>query len=384
MIGAMRALADIRAGVVGTGFVGAVHVHALRLLGIEVVGVVGSTAERARAKALAPVFSSLDALLADEAIDVVHVTTPNHLHAPQARRALEAGKHVVCEKPLATTAQESAELLALAQESGLVHCTNFNLRFFPLVHDARARVHAGELGTVWNVHGGYLQDWLLRPTDWNWRLEPEKGGALRAIADIGSHWMDIAQFVSGQRIVEVCADLATTIPVRRRPIGEVETFTNAGDVERENAPTATEDLGHVLVRFDDGARGAFSVSQVSAGRKNTLHFEIDGSEGALAWNTDRHEELWLGRRDEPNATLQRNAGLMRAEAAVRTHLPAGHPEGWVDTFRELYRAVYEAVATGGMSEHPDFPTFADGHDANVLCDAIARSNEEHRWVTVAR
>ncbi len=380
----MRSLADIRAGVVGTGFVGTVHVQALRLLGIEVAGVVGSTPERATAKALAPVYASLDALLADEAIDVVHVTTPNHLHAPQVRQVLAAGKHVICEKPLATTSQESAELLALAEASGLVHCTNFNLRFFPLVHDARARVAAGEVGDVWSVHGGYLQDWLLYPTDWNWRLEPEKGGALRAIADIGSHWMDMAQFVSGRRIVELCADLATTIPVRHRPVGEVETFTSAGDVEREDAPMATEDLGHVLVRFEGGTRGVFSVSQVSAGRKNMLHFEVDGSEGAVAWSADRHEELWLGRRGEPNGVLQRNAGLMRADAAVRTHLPPGHPEGWVDTFRELYRAVYEAVAIGGMPERPDFPTFADGHDANVLCDAIARSNDERRWVEVPR
>jgi predicted dehydrogenase len=380
----VRAISDIRAGVVGTGFVGTVHVQALRLLGVEVAGVVGSSAERAAAKAAAPVYPSLEALLEDETVDVVHLTTPNHLHAAQARAALAAGKHVVCEKPLATTSVDSAELLSLAAASGLVHCTNFNLRFFPLVHDARARVAAGALGEVWNVHGGYLQDWLLRPTDWNWRLDPARGGALRAIADIGSHWMDMAQFVCGQRIVEVCADLATTIPVRRRPRGDVESFASVDDVEREDAAMSTDDLGHVLVRFEDGARGAFSVSQVSAGRKNMLHFEVDGSEASLAWNADRHEELWLGRRDEPNGVLQRNAGLMRADAAVHTHLPPGHPEGWVDTFRELYRAVYEAVALGGMPDRPDFPTFADGHDANVLCDAIARSNDDRRWVEVPR
>ena len=190
-------LTSLRAGVVGTGFVGVVHVHALRLLGVEVAGLVGSSPERAAAKAVAPVYESLEALLADPSVDVVHLTTPNHLHHPQSKQVLEAGKHVVCEKPLAMTSDESAELVALAESSGLVHSTNFNLRFFPLVHEARARVAAGELGDVWNVHGGYLQDWLLYPTDWNWRLEPDKGGALRAIGDIGSHWMDMAQFVTG-------------------------------------------------------------------------------------------------------------------------------------------------------------------------------------------
>jgi predicted dehydrogenase len=351
------AIGDIRAGVVGTGFVGTVHVQALRLLGIDVAGVVGSTPERASGKALAPVYPSLEALLDDQSVHVVHLATPNHLHAPQARATLAAGKHVVCEKPLATTSEESAELLALAEASGLVHCTNFNLRFFPLVHDAQARVAAGELGEVWNVQGGYLQDWLLRPTDWNWRLEPERGGALRAIADIGSHWMDMAQFVCGRRIVELCADLATTIPVRRRPAADIESFASADDGGRQDAAMSTEDLGHVLVRLEGGARGAFSVSQVSAGRKNMLHFEVDGSESSLAWNADRHEELWLGRRDEPNGVLQRNAGLMRSGAAVRTHLPPGHPEGWVDTFRELYRTVYTAVAQGRMPlELPERPT----------------------------
>lgn len=378
----MRPLSELRAGVVGTGFVGAVHVQALRALGVEVVAVVGSSPVRAASSGLAPVAESLDALLGDPSVDVVHLTTPNHLHHPQVKQVLAAGKHVVCEKPLAMTSAESAELLDLAQASGLVHCTNFNLRFFPLVHEARARVRAGELGDVWNVHGGYLQDWLLYPTDWNWRLEPDKGGELRAIGDIGSHWMDMAQFVSGQRIVEVCADLATTIPVRRRPVGEVQTFSSADDVERVDAAMSTEDLGHVLVRFDGGARGAFKVSQVSAGRRNHLHFEVDGSRAALAWDAERHEELWLGNRDGANGVLQRNAALMHADAALRTSLPAGHAEGWVETFRELYRSVYAAVASGAMPGEPDFPTFADGHRANVLGDAIARSNRERRWMEV--
>jgi predicted dehydrogenase len=374
-------LEDLRAGVVGTGFVAAIHVDALRRLGVQVAGVVGSTPERARPKALAPVFGDLDELLAAD-VDVVHVTTPNHLHHPQVKAVLAAGRHVVCEKPLALTAEESGELAELARAGGIVHCTNFNLRFYPLVQQARALVRDGKLGSVWNVHGGYLQDWLALATDWNWRLEAEKGGALRAVGDIGSHWLDLAEFVSGLRVTELCADLATVIPVRRRPVGEVETFAAADDVEREDAPMQTEDLANVLLRFDGGARGSMVVSQVSTGRKNSLRFELDGSEGAVAWDAERHEELWLGHRARPNELLSRNPALMDAEAAARTGMPAGHAEGYADTFRELYRPVYTAVAAGGMPDEPDFPSFADGHRAQLLGEAVARSARERRWVDV--
>lgn len=378
----MRRIDELKAAVVGTGFVGVVHVDALRRLGIEVLGVVGSSPERADAKALAPVYESFEEMLADDRVDVVHLTTPNNLHHPQVKQALAAGKHVVCEKPLAMTSDESAELVALAASSGLVNCTNFNIRFYPLVQEARERVRAGELGDVWNVHGGYLQDWLAEPTDWNWRLEPDRGGELRAVGDIGSHWMDLTQFVTGGRIVEVFADLATAIPVRRRPIGEVETFASADDVEREDTAMSTEDIAHILLRFDTGARGSLVVSQVSRGRKNSLRFEVDGSRTSLAWDAERHEELWIGHRGRPNETLPRDGSLLHSVAAARTHLPVAHAEGFADTFRELYRAVYADVARGGPSDDPDYPTFQDGHVENVLCDAVARSNRERRWVEV--
>jgi predicted dehydrogenase len=370
---------DVRAGVVGTGFIGAVHVDALRRLQIDVAGVVGSSPKRAEAKALAPVYPSYEALLEDKSVDVVHVTTPNHLHYPQVKEALAAGKHVVCEKPLATTAEQSAELLDLAERSGLVHCTNFNIRFYPMMQEARARASGGELGEIWNVHGGYLQDWLLFPTDWNWRLDP-KEGALRAVADIGSHWMDLAQFVTGLEIEQVFADLATTIPVRQRPKGQVETFASADDVEREDAPMSTEDLGHILLRLRGGARGSCVVSQVSAGRKNSLRFEVDGSRSALHWDGESPESLWLGRRDAPNEVLLRNPALLDQRARGTTALPAGHAEGFADTFKELYRAVYHAVASGGPGD--DYPTFRAGHVENVLADAVAESSREQRWVEV--
>jgi len=377
-------LRELKAGIVGTGFIGVVHVDALRRLGVEVLGVVGSTPDRAAAKGIAPAYESFDALLADERVDVVHVTTPNYLHYPQVKQALAAGKHVVCEKPLAVTSEESAELVELAERSGLVNCTNFNIRFYPIVQEARGRVRAGELGDVWNVHGGYLQDWLAQRTDWNWRLEPEKAGELRAVGDIGSHWMDLTQFVIGSRIVEVFADLATTITVRRRPTGEVETFASADGVEREDAPVSSEDIANILLRYENGARGSLVVSQVSTGRKNSLRFEVDGSAGALAWDSELNEQLWLGRRDQPNETLLRNAALMHPAAAARTHLPVAHAEGFSDTFRELYRAVYADVARGRPSDEPDYPIFRDGDIENVLCDAVALSNRERRWVEVPR
>jgi len=369
------------AGVVGTGFIAAVHVEALRRLDVDVLGVVGSTPDRAAEARLGNVYRSLDELLEDDRVDVVHVTTPNHLHYPQVKEVLAAGKHVVCEKPLALTAAESGELVDLAEAAGVVNCTNFMARFYPLAKHARSLVRAGALGEIWNVHGSYLQDWLLRPTDWNWRLEPERGGDLRAIGDIGSHWLDLVQFVTGRRIVEVFADLQTVLPVRRRPAGPVQTFAQS-DAEGEDVVIATEDLGHVVLRFDGGACGAVVVSQVSAGRKNRLAFELDGADAALAWNSERPEELWLGSRDRPNEVLLRDPSLLQPAAREATTLPGGHSEGFAETFRELYKRVYRAVENGATPAEPEYPTFADGHWENVLGEAIGLSSRERRWIDV--
>ena len=370
----MREIRDIRAAVVGTGFIGVVHVEALRRLGVEVVGVVGSSPERAAAKEGLPApYPSFEAMLADASVEVVHLTTPNHLHFEQARAALAAGKHVVCEKPLAMTSAETAELVRLADESGLVHAVNFNVRFYPQCQEARARVQAGELGVVRLVSGGYLQDWLLHDTDWNWRLDPALGGSLRAVGDIGSHWLDLITFVTGRHIEAVMADLATFIPVRRKPVGPVETFAvGAAAGDTVEAPMETEDAAGILLRFEGGARGVLTVSQVSAGRKNLLSFQIDGAERSLAWASERPEELWTGHRDRPNELMLRERG----------DYPPGHAQGFADTFKALYRAVYAAVAAGGPPPEPDYPTFADGHEEALIGEAIARSHAEQRWVTV--
>ncbi len=357
-------MSDIGAAVVGTGFIGAVHVEALRRLGINVVGVVGSSWERANASGLAPAFDSFEDMLDDKRVSVVHITTPNRLHHPQAKAALEAGKHVVCEKPLAMTSAESADLLQTAERSGLVHAVNFNLRFYPVVQHLHGAIAAGELGIVRLVSGHYLQDWLLLESDWNWRVDPDQGGGLRAVGDIGSHWMDITSFLTGRRITSVMADLATFIP------------------SRGGRKVDTEDAATILLRYEDGQRGLVAVSQVSAGRKNSLVFEIDGSTAAAAWNSESPDELWFGRRGANNEVLQRDPALLNAEGKLATYLPGGHVEGFGETFKSLYKAVYAAVKQGRPGS--GYPTFADGHDSMLVCEAVARSSREERWVEVKR
>ncbi len=384
----MRALRDIRAAVAGTGFIGVVHVEALRRLGIEITGIVGSTperaAEKARAENLPDPYPSFEAMLADDRVDVVHLATPNHLHDEQVRATLAAGKHVVCEKPLAMNSAQTGELLDLANASGLVHAVNFNQRFYPKNLHARAIVRAGDLGTVRLVTGGYLQDWLLYDTDWSWRLEPELGGDLRVIGDIGSHWLDLSSFLTGQRVHSVMADLTTFMPIRQQPLGRVETFSDTTAAETVDREITTEDAAGLLVRYEDGARGVVTLSQVSAGRKNHLNWEMNGSEASAAWRAERPEELWIGRRDTPSELRLRDPGQLAPHAAAHTSMPAGHAEGFGETFRELYRAVYRAVAAGGPPHEPDYPTFADGHEQALVADAIARSHAEGRWVEVTR
>jgi len=384
----MRTIADIGAAVIGTGFIGTVHVEALRRIGVQVRGVLGSSPERGQARADAlgvkRAYRSLDALLADGAIDVVHVTSPNDLHVDQSREILAAGKHVVCEKPLAMTAAESAELVRLASASGLVNATNFNIRYYPLNQHVHELIADGGLGEVRLVTGRYFQDWLLLDSDWNWRLQPDRGGALRAVGDIGSHWLDLMTFVTGQHVSEVMADLSTFIGTRREPTGPVETFSTARSVESLEREISTEDTASILLRFDGGARGAVSISQISPGRKNSLVYEIDGSDGAWGWDSEQPDQAWAGHRERPNEILIRNPALMGPAGQAASSLPAGHVEGFFDTFCAHFRAVYADVVAGAPSSCPSYPTFADGHDEMLVGDAIARSAREGRWIEVDR
>ena len=382
-------LGDVNAAVIGTGMIGVAHVEALRRLGVHVSGVVGSSPERAREKAeaanLPAVYDSLEACLADRDLDVVHVASPNHLHLDQALAVLDAGKHVVCEKPLGLDSGETSRLVEAADATGVVNAVCFNIRFYPLAHHMAAMVATGDIGEPRFIHGAYLQDWLLRETDWNWRLESEKAGSLRAVADIGSHWLDLVRFISGRRVEEVMAELHTFVATRSHPEGSVESFAAvADDAELVTEEMSSDDAASIMLRFEGGARGLVTVSQVAPGRKNRVVVEVDGSDSALAWTSEDPDRLWIGHRGRPNEELARDPGAMAPAAARLASFPAGHVEGFPDTFRGLFSRVYAAVEAGGPPTDPDYPTFADGHDAVCVTEAVAASSETGRWTPVRR
>jgi predicted dehydrogenase len=379
---------NIKAAVIGLGFMGRTHIQSLRRLGIEVCGVAGITPEEARKAAeelsIPRWYKGIEDALADKSINVVHLCTPNNLHYIHAKLALEAGKHIICEKPLALTSTESRELADLAKKKGLIAAVNYNLRFYPICQEARARILDGDIGTPYLIHGAYLQDWLFYKTDWNWRLEPEQGGDLRVVADIGTHWMDMVTYLTGLKITEVMADFATVHPVRLQPAGEVETF--AGKIEKNSSmnevPIKTEDVAVILFRFENGALGNVSLSQVSAGRKNFFWFEISGSKSAFHWEQENPNELWIGYRDQPNQLLSKDPSLFHPEVRALTGFPGGHAEGYPDTFVQVFRQFYDAITSGKMPETTKFATFEDGYHEMQLCEAIRRSAVEKHWVKV--
>jgi predicted dehydrogenase len=378
-------VASLQAAVIGAGFVGRAHIEALRRLGIVITGVLGSSGERSEASRnslnLPRAYGSLPELATDPEVHVVHICTPNHLHFEQASTVLRAGKHVMCEKPLAMTTRESASLVDLARNEKRAGGVCYNLRYYPLCQEARDRIASGAIGEPRLVHGCFLQDWLFYPTDWNWRLETQLGGDLRAVSDIGTHWLDLAMWLTGRKVVEVSSDLATVIPVRQRPRGRVETFQAAGAIGSDAIKIATDDYASVLLRFEQNLRGVMTVSQVSAGRKATLCIEINGSEGSLAWNSESPNELWIGHRKQANQQLPKDPSLMSPQARGYAAYPGGHAEGYPDTFVQLFRDFYGHIEKGGKGRS-SFPTFQTGHDEMVLCQAIAQSASKRRWVTV--
>jgi predicted dehydrogenase len=377
---------NLRAAVVGVGFVGKAHIEALRRLGIPIQGVLGSSITRTeavcRGLGLSRAYASLEELVGDTSVDVVHVCTPNYLHFPETQAALQSGKHVMCEKPLAMNTRETAALVDLAKKQGRVGAVTYNLRYYPLCQEARALVEQGAIGEPRLVLGTYLQDWLFYPNDWNWRLEPELGGKMRAIADIGTHWLDLIGWITGCRLKELCSDLATVIPVRRRPKGPVETFKRAEGIQTEPVQMTTDDYGSVLLHFEGGMRGVLTVSQVSAGRKNRMWFEIDGSEGSLAWNAEQPNELWIGSRKEANRLLIKDPSLMSAQAREYAVYPGGHAEGYPDTFVQLFKDFYRYLAAEDLEAKRSFPLFETGHHEVKLCELIAQSAKTRAWVEV--
>ena len=381
----MPDLSTIGAAVIGTGFIGSVHLSTLRRLGIPIVGVLGSSAargaDRARALGVAKAYGSLDELLADPAVQVVHVTSPNVAHYGQVKAILAAGKHVICEKPLAMTSAQSAEMLAMARASGKIAAVCYNTRFYPLNQHAHGMMQAGELGDLRLITGHFHQDWLAKDTDWNWRLEAAEGGPLRSVSDIGTHWVDLTNFVTGQKPVSIMAELATFIPERQKPIGPVETFT-ATKGPTETRKIETDDAATILLRYGNGGRGMMSTSQVSHGRRGLLCWDISGSKASAAWSAEHPEDLWIGHREAPNQILLRDPSLMNPTGAAAAFMPGGHPEGFADTWAAFFTQVYRDVARGGRGPDSTWATFDDGHYEMLFCDAVLASAAKGAWVDV--
>lgn len=369
-------------GLVGPGFIAAHHLDAVRRLGdVDVVGLAGSSPESASRRAhelgVAHTYADYHALIADPAVHVVHNTTPNHLHREVSLAALRAGKHVISDKPLASSAQESRELLQAARDAGVAHVVTFNYRGHALVQQARAMIANGELGAPVFVHGCYLQDWLTDEHAYSWRLDPARGGVSSALGDIGSHWCDLAEHVTGSRIVAVLAELHTAVPVRYAPDASAHAFADADHATlRRAVNVASEDLASVLLRFDNGARGCLMVGQVLPGHKNDLRLEVNGRLASVAWRQEQPNDLWLGHHAKPSAVLTRDPASLDPSARRYAHLPAGHPEAWADAFRNVIADAYAWIRRGGdPASKPDaLPTFADGYRNSLVIDAMLRSH----------
>lgn len=375
----------LKAGVIGTGFIGPVHIEALRRLGVQVTALC-DLPDRVRAAAdkfgILEAFGDYREILRSPALDVVHITVPNRFHCEMSLAALKAGKHVVCEKPLAMNTRETASVVKAARASRTVFAVNYNVRFYPAVLQLRRMVERGDLGEIIHVNGSYMQDWLFKDTDYNWRLLPAEGGKLRAVADIGTHWMDTMSFILGAKISSVFADLRTFHTTRKRPLGEVQTFAKADSaVKYATYNVRTEDFASVLLRFDSGARGNLAVSQVAAGRKNCIRIEVYGSKKSAWWCSEEPEALHFGNRDGANEVAMRGTPAFGDGAVGFMDYPPGHVEGFPDTFKMLFRSIYNVIAAGGKGERL-FATAEDGHKEVAVCEAIMRSNKAKAWVKV--
>ena len=382
-------MSKLNVAVIGTGFIGPIHVEALRRLGVHVEGVLDVDLKRTKAAAgqlgIPTAYKNMKELLADASIDCVHIASPNRLHFEHVSAVVGSGKHVVCEKPLAMTSKETAKLVKQAKEAGVVAACNYHNRFYPLVIEARQRIASKGFGGIFTVVGQYAQDWLLYDTDYNWRVLAGEGGELRAVGDIGTHWLDTIHFVTGLEIEAVFADLLIAHPVRKRPAGEVETFSGKGKkkpAKSRKIKVTTEDFGTILLRFKGGSRGVLTVSQIAAGRKNRLQFEVSGEKESLAWNSESPNELWIGHRERANEVLLRDPSLLSPAAARFASYPGGHNEGFADAFKHLYDAVHEQIAAKRRAKKPLYATFEQAHREVVLCEAIAKSNRTGRWVAV--
>jgi predicted dehydrogenase len=383
---------SIKAGIAGFGFIGKVHAEALRRLGfVDVVAVHDLNEESLQIKAedmrIPKAYASYQEMLDDDEIDVIHVCTPNSFHYQMSKDALAKGKHVLCEKPLVLRSEDARELARLATESKLANGVHYNLRYYPVVHYIRELVHTGKLGRVLAVNGSYQQDWLLKDTDYSWRLETKNSGISRAVADIGTHWMDMAEFVTGSRISKLCADAATFFPVRKRPLKTAQTFSG-GMLKNEdyiNVKIDTEDYASVLMHFKNGARGTLTVNQMAAGRKNRLYLEICGTESSVAVDLERPNEVWVGHRDKANELMLKDPGLMGSMVREIISFPGGHQEGYPDTVKQFMYSFYSYICAEEYLKDavkPEFPTFESGYREAVLCEKIIQSAQDETWLSL--
>jgi predicted dehydrogenase len=377
----------IKTAIVGTGFMGKVHAEQVRRLGnVEIAAVVGSRPERAKAFAeangIAIATDNLQEVLDNKEISAVHICTPNVDHFPQSLAAINAGKAVLCEKPMTTTVDEARQLVAAAKAKNAINAVQHNLRYYPVLQQARQMIAHGDLGDILIVQGTYSQDWLLYETDWNWRIDTAENGQLRVMGDIGSHWMDLIQHLTGLSITEVCADLATFHKTRKRPKGSVETFSGkkATAADTEDFPVDSDDFASVLLHLGERARGAYTVSQMSAGRKNRFFIEIFGTKAGISWNQEEPDTLWIGHRNEPNQVIVKDASLFYPEAAKFADLPGGHSEGYDDSHKQVFKNFYARVADPALPT--DYPTFEDGLHGMILLSKVAESAQKRAWVTV--
>ena len=387
-------LHTLRAGVIGTGFIGPVHIEALKRLGVQVTAICGSTKSAGATAAqwgIPEIYGDYNyrALIASPNVDVIHITSPNKVHVEQALAALAAGKHVVCEKPLGMTSRETARVVkAVARPGGPVFAVNYMCRFFPAVLQMRALVQRGDLGRIIHVQGHFFQDWLLHDTDYNWRLLASEGGKLRAVGDIGTHWVDAVSFILGTKVESVFAHLETFHKTRYRPKGEVQTFAKVDPKTMVPYSVDTEDFGSLLLKFGkaphghaDAVHANASISQVAAGWKCSLAVGIYGTEGSARWDFQQPNEIIVGRRDQPNQILQRGTAGFSEDIAGFTDNPGGHPEGFPDSHKMHYRAIYQHIASGRKTPVL-FATAADGHYEVKLCEAVRKSSTARQWVTV--
>jgi predicted dehydrogenase len=374
----------IRTGIVGVGFIGAVHIEQLRRLGnVEVAAITEIKDAQGKAEALSVPkgYTNYREMIDRENLDCIHICTANHSHYEIADYAMEKGVCVVCEKPLTLTSAEAEKLVKKAAEKGLVNAVNYNCRYYPMVYQMREMVRSGEVGDVYTIHGAYLQDWLYFDTDYSWRLEPELSGSTRAFSDIGTHWLDLVEFVTGLNVTEVLADFAIFHKTRKKPLKPVETYSGMAlrPEDFKSVPIATEDYATVLFHFENGARGCCNISQVFAGRKNQMLVAIGGSKCALHWDSENSNSLWVGRRETLNGEYVKDPSVLKPATGGVISYPGGHVEGFPDTFKQNFIKIYKAVAEGRQVEG-EYATFEDGLKEMIFCEKVVESAKERRWV----